>query len=248
MLWHFLFFLCRLLNAGVSHWIDFTVYGWVVTWISKTFPASERLYCAGRSTGEQISGSLGLCYHPGGAPCPEIWRTEVIQGTEGKGLTELRVVLETGKAHVTALCLTHTVFVASPLVSFPQPSGPLVPLSPYFLLKLLTLTSQRTLCLSIFFPWTFFLLPHTSCTLPTLKFFPSAPYSGILTHPSGSTSRPPCSHLSWSPRCRFSTAPFQTEPSGYCLGYQGTRGKQKGQGCLNQNRTALNCFIHWGTA
>lgn len=128
-----------------------------------------------------------------------------------------------------------TVPVANPLGFFTQPSGPLVPSSPYFLLKLLNLPSQRILCITfILCPCIFSLLPSP----PTPKFSTSARCLENCTHPLRCSSTAPSSQLSWSPEgasqraCgnSFLTAtPILTVPSGCCLGYPGTRGKQNGQ-------------------
>lgn len=113
-----------------------------------------------RGTNPQITGSL----------LPP-WRCSLPRDMKDRGESKALKVRGSWRssewclrqARPTAMCLTHTVPVANPLVSFPQPSGILVPLSPHLLLKLLTLTLPKD--------------PLSLLCLLSLDVLSSAPYS-----------------------------------------------------------------------
>lgn len=145
------------------------------------------------------------------------------------------MVPETGKARMMALCLTplslwptHWGFSPNPLARWSH--------------RLHTFSWNCSTCppkgsfvspLSCFLVY-FLFCPHP----PPPKFSTSARCLENCTHPLRCSSTAPSSQLSWSPEgasqraCgnSFLTAtPILTVPSGCCLGYPGTRGKQNGQ-------------------
>lgn len=155
---------------------------------------------------------------------------------------------ETGKVHRAALCLpTPSLWPTHGCLSpHPLPTGPII-----FLL----LGEMGSPCPHkgpsvgpLSFLGHFFFSPLPAH--PTPKVFPSALCLGNTTHPSSSSSAPPCPHLSWEPGWRFSRSPGNstiitvavwTEPCGSRLS---SWGQEEGR-CtddLCQSRTALNSF------
>lgn len=128
--------------------------------------------------------SVGLRCLPGRAPFLEVWKLQIVTGTQSEEI-EMRRVPERGKTPERALCLTPAVPIASLLMSFTNPLA-------YWSCHLHIFSWNCPSC-----PPKGSLVISLSCSLRALypdpkSPSPSAPCMGSITHSLSRTTLPAC--------------------------------------------------------